>query len=727
MDWIDLAWTMMCTAALSLSGIHLLVWFKQTDRLAHLAFGIAALAVAVAGLIEVSTFRATTVSEYAALMRWIYLPNSLALLAFMLFVRWQFNAGRLWLAVLFCVLRLAALVANFSTGANLQFTEISGLLPVSLLGANVVAPVGIANPWLSLGQASLLVFIAFMIDAAIQGRRQSQGEESSGALRILGSIVVFVMLSGAYVAIAVVHSPMPLMAVPPFMAVLLVTAWELGLGVARSYELSDRLRASELGLALSGERTLMGAWTYRVGNGEFHASPQARAMLGLGADDPIDRDVLWAIVHEPDRAAVEAAIQAAREGSAEFKAEFRVPDSRVEFRSLVAVGRREIDQRGHAGLVRGVLVDITERRQLEARFRQVVEASPIGKLVVEKDGRIVFANEAVERIFGYAAEELCRMNVDQLVPPASRQRHPAERDSYASSPVTRRMGEGRDLCGLHRDGREVPVEIGLAAIPSDHGVQFLATITDISERKQREREAALQREELAHLSRVVLLSELSGSLAHELNQPLTAILSNAQAALRYMTHTPPNLEEVRESLVNIVESDKRAGEVIRRLRAMLRKDPPDFQALDVNEVVQDVLRIIRSDLLNRSVVTDLALAPNLPPILGDRVQLQQVILNLAINGADAMADIKGERVLVIRSQRLASGNVEVQVSDVGKGIPDADLERIFSAFVTSKSDGMGLGLAVCTTIVEAHRGRLWASNNDGPGATLHLELPTAAE
>ena len=159
---------------------------------------------------------------------------------------------------------------------------------------------------------------------------------------------------------------------------------------------------------------------------------------------------------------------------------------------------------------------------------------------------------------------------------------------------------------------------------------------------------------------------------------------------------------------------------------MLRKDPPEFQLLDINEVVQDVLRIIRSDLLNRSVETRLELVQDLPRILGDRVQLQQVVLNLIMNGSDAMAANAGARVLTIRSRLLEPDGVELQVGDVGKGIPEPDLERIFSPFVTSKNDGMGLGLAVCTTIVHAHRGRLWASNNAGPGATLHLELPTTA-
>ncbi len=190
-----------------------------------------------------------------------------------------------------------------------------------------------------------------------------------------------------------------------------------------------------------------------------------------------------------------------------------------------------------------------------------------------------------------------------------------------------------------------------------------------------------------------------------------------------MAHTPPDLEEVTRSLVNIVENDKRAGEVIRRLRAMLRKDPADHRPLEVNEVVQDVLRIIRSDLLNRSIELVLDLAPGLPLVDGDRVQLQQVLLNLVMNGSDAMEGMCKGRRLTVRTRLLAPGQVEVAVSDIGTGIPEEDLERIFSPFVTSKAEGMGLGLAVCTTIVQSHGGKLWASNNPDGGATLSLSLP----
>jgi len=221
-----------------------------------------------------------------------------------------------------------------------------------------------------------------------------------------------------------------------------------------------------------------------------------------------------------------------------------------------------------------------------------------------------------------------------------------------------------------------------------------------------------------------MLGELSGSLAHELNQPLTAILSNAQAAQRFLAQDPPRIDKLAEILADIVKSDNRAGAVIQRLRSLLRKEDAQRHPLDVNEVVEESLRLVRSDLLSRQVVAQIELAEALPVVDGDRNQLQQVLLNLLINGCDAMDGHPAGSRLIVRTRKSAGGNVEVSVADRGSGIPPADLERIFEPFVTTKSRGLGLGLAICRSIVEAHRGRLWASNNADGGATLHCELPT---
>jgi C4-dicarboxylate-specific signal transduction histidine kinase len=252
---------------------------------------------------------------------------------------------------------------------------------------------------------------------------------------------------------------------------------------------------------------------------------------------------------------------------------------------------------------------------------------------------------------------------------------------------------------------------------------ILVSIIDISERRLNERRAATQRDQIAHLSRVAMLGEISGSLAHELNQPLAAILSNAQAAQRLLARDPPQIQAVNEILADIVTSDRRAGAVIERLRSMLRKEDVKHALLDLNHVAEDSLRLMHSDLIDRRVSVDTSFAQNLPPVSGDRVQLQQVMLNLLINGCDAVAGRGREARLHVSSRVTERGSVAIAISDNGDGIAPQDIERIFEPFVTSKSHGIGLGLAICRSIVEAHGGRLWASNNASRGATMEFELP----
>ncbi len=241
-------------------------------------------------------------------------------------------------------------------------------------------------------------------------------------------------------------------------------------------------------------------------------------------------------------------------------------------------------------------------------------------------------------------------------------------------------------------------------------------------RLRSEQEVATERECLAHLSRVTMLGELSGSLAHELNQPLTAILSNAQAAQRILRRQPADVTEVQEILADIIENDRRAGQVIVRMRGFLRKEASEHVPLFINEVVEDCLRLMRSELIERRVTMRVELAPDLPSCLGDRIQLQQVLLNLVINACDAMQNTAGEQIVTVCTSASQDG-ILTKVTDSGSGIPETMLERIFAPFETSKSTGMGLGLAVCRTIVQTHGGRIWAENTTPQGARLCFDLP----
>ncbi len=256
-------------------------------------------------------------------------------------------------------------------------------------------------------------------------------------------------------------------------------------------------------------------------------------------------------------------------------------------------------------------------------------------------------------------------------------------------------------------------------------IRLLGVSMDITGRKLAALEAARQRHDLAHLARVSALGELSSSLAHELTHPITAILSNAQAAQRFLDADEVDLNEVREILNDIVTEDQRAGEVIHRLRGLLKKGEPQTHCddVDLNEVIGDVLKLMRSDLINQNVTVDTNLAQNLPTVAGDRVQLQQVLLNLMLNACEALSNHNSsERQLLIAS-KSENGEVRVSVADRGGGIPEGKREQVFDRFFTTKKEGMGLGLSICRTIINAHKGEIWATNNSDRGATFHFSLP----
>ena len=362
-------------------------------------------------------------------------------------------------------------------------------------------------------------------------------------------------------------------------------------------------------------------------------------------------------------------------------------------------------------------------QESEKRLRLVFEALPTSLLMVDANGRVVFANPQAAALFGHPVDALMGMDIETLIPGGHLVGEQAE--ALLADGADRFATTDRRLRARHRDGRDLTLLVRLRVADTAEGRFVMLIAADLSGQVEMERERDQHREELAHLARVGTLAELSGSMAHELNQPLAAILSNAQAAQRFLAQDPPNLDEVRESIGDIIADDKRAGEVIRRLRAMLKKQAPDYQLIDTNLLVTEVLRLARSDLLNRKVRVVTDLQPGLPAVRADQVQLQQVLINLILNAGDAMTGEPEPHELTVTTLATSEGRVEIRVCDNGTGIPPADLERIFEPFVTSKRDGIGLGLAVCRSIVLDHGGRLWATDNLGRGATLHVSLPRA--
>jgi C4-dicarboxylate-specific signal transduction histidine kinase len=256
----------------------------------------------------------------------------------------------------------------------------------------------------------------------------------------------------------------------------------------------------------------------------------------------------------------------------------------------------------------------------------------------------------------------------------------------------------------------------------------LYSCRDVTERKQAEEELRAARLDLAHASRLALVGELMASIAHEINQPLTAVISNAGAGLRRLAAgaSRDGATEFREIFSDIRDQGRLAADVIERLRALAHKQPLELQALDVNEVASDILRLVGGDARRRGVTLIAELAPSLPVVDADRVCLQQVVLNLIMNAMDAMDLVEANpRQLSVRTRRV-DGAVEVAVSDTGGGIPADRLPKLFDAFFTTKKEGIGLGLAIARSIIEAHRGRIWAEDHRGRGATFRLTLPVRA-
>ena len=255
-------------------------------------------------------------------------------------------------------------------------------------------------------------------------------------------------------------------------------------------------------------------------------------------------------------------------------------------------------------------------------------------------------------------------------------------------------------------------------------VEFVGTVIDATERKGAEEALREAQAELAHVTRAMTMGELAASIAHEINQPLAAVVTNGGACLRWLAGESPNLYEAREAAQRVIREGNRANEVITGIRALMRKTDTEKTRLDMNEVIEEVILLTRSETTRRGVTVRMELAADLPPVFGDRVQLQQLMLNLLMNGIEAMAAVNDRpRELLIQSRSHESDRMLIAVQDCGMGIAMEDLEKIFDAFYTTKSQGMGMGLAICRSIIEAHGGRLWATPNEGEGATIQFTLP----
>jgi two-component system sensor kinase FixL len=853
MNWVTVIWAMIASACLTLALVHLLVWCRRPEVRANLLFALMAVATAAFAGCELWMMWAQTPAAFGMAVRWGHLPIWVLFVSLVGFVRLYLRAGRLWLAWTACGLRTLSLLLNFLYTPNLNYREITALRNVSFLGEKVVVAEGIRNPWMLVGNLSLLLLVIFVADAAISVWRRGDRRQ---ALSVGGSIVFFVAagtVQSILIFWGIIHAPIT--ASLFFMAIVAAMGYELSQDVLRAARLSDDLRDSEERMSLAAEAASLGMWVWDSVKDEVWMTDKGRALLGFAHDIRLNSATLVSRVHLEDRAVRAEAIKRAIETKGEYSSEYRVllPDGRLRwigargrcihvgdrkgfrllgvsidlteqklaqdtlresearFRAMANTapvmiwmsgtdklctffskswldftGRSLEQELGHGwadgvhpedldrcleiyansfdarqsftmeyrlrrndGHYRWVLdngtprsasdatflgyigscIDITELKQAQDRFRLVVEASPNGIVVVNAQDHIVLVNACGEKLFGYRCEELIGQSVQVLVPERFRGELPAHREGLNTATAGGVMGgAGLELFARRKDGTEFPVEIGSSLIESQEGTLVINVIVDISARTQAEAQTREHRAQIAHLSRIAIMGETTGALAHELNQPLTGIINNASAGRRFIAKGRADLPKLDSLLEAIVLDGHRGGEIIRGIRGMVSKGEGVRSPVSLNDVIARVLGFVRSDALERHCALITEAHPALPLVQANQVQLQQVLLNLVVNALEAMRETPlVERRVIIRSERESNLRVRVSVRDYGSGLPAGQPEQIFERFFSTKREGMGMGLAIVRSIITSHGGELNAANAKDGGACLYFTLPVIKE
>ncbi len=374
-------------------------------------------------------------------------------------------------------------------------------------------------------------------------------------------------------------------------------------------------------------------------------------------------------------------------------------------------------------------------RRLELQARSIIDAALDAVVVMDADGLITDWNKQAEETFGWTRPEaLGRKMSETIIPMRYRLSHETGLRHFlrtGQGPVLNRRIE---ITAIRRDGTEFPVELSVTPLKSGDTWTFSGFVRDISKRIQAEeklRESELKlrnaQAELAHVNRVMTMGELTASIAHEVNQPLASIIASGDSCTAWLANEPPNLDRARAAVGRITQAATQASEIVQRLRALFRKTTSMTTSVDVNGVIEDTISLVQHETQRHNIFLRTELAPGAPYVSGDRVQLQQVILNLAMNGIESIAGLENEpKRLMIRSTLSNPGELHVSVEDTGAGIDAEHPDRLFAPFFTTKPQGIGMGLPICRSIIEAHGGRLWAAKNEPRGAVFHFILPAKA-
>ena len=488
----------------------------------------------------------------------------------------------------------------------------------------------------------------------------------------------------------------------------------------------EALREFEERVVLAAEAAHLGVWELDTTTNELWMSDKARSLFQFDPQARVDEAMVQRRVHPDDRALRESAVKQAIETQGEYAIEYRVllPDGTLRW--ISGRGRCLAGTRGKGKRLIGVSVDITQQKEAQDLFRLAAEGSHLGIWHWDEVAKTLTWDGATRDMFGVSAET--EITIDTFY----RALHPD--DAERVKQTWRRALE-----------LQLPYQIEFRTQRSDGSIRWFqargrtyydeevkplwmsGVLFDITDRKEAEVTAQRNREELSHLSRVAAMGELVASIAHELNQPLSGITSNASAGQRFIDRGDVDLCELRELLGDIVADGRRAGDVIRGIRSMVKKSVAAHRHINLNDIVMSVVRMVKANAMLHSCELGTFLDPGLPTVNGDPVQLQQVLLNLVINAFDAMRDTPlNRRKVIIATERNDDGTTRVSVRDYGIGIPEKTRELLFDHFFTTKREGLGMGLAIVRSIIESHGGTIAAENADGGGARFQFTLPVTS-
>jgi PAS domain S-box-containing protein len=486
------------------------------------------------------------------------------------------------------------------------------------------------------------------------------------------------------------------------------------------------LRRSEAYLAIAQSLSHTGSFGWDVASGEIFWSLETYHIFELNPLVPPTLEVILQRVHPDDALRVKETFDRIALNRTEFHFEHRLllPERRVKY---VRISGRAVHD-SSSGFV-GAVTDVTsakeaerELREREVKIRRLVDANIVGVLISDLEGQVTDANDAFLHLLRYTRDDLTcgRLCWTELTPP---EWQPASERAVAQL-------KANGTCELFEkeyfrsDGSRVPVLVAAAAIEGTR-TENVAFALDLTERKLAEAERERLRQlqvDMAYMSRVITVGQLGVSLAHEIKQPIGAAVTNAEACVRLLDRDEPDLSDAREAALEMVRDAKRAGDIVDRVRLLYQKGSAELALIDVNEVIGEMVIMLQNEANRHSVSMHAYLAEGLPTVMADRVQLQQALMNLMLNGIEAMNDTSGQ--LSVQSNTTEDGQLLISVSDCGIGLPKKQVERIFEAFFTTKRHGTGMGLSISRTIIESFGGRLWATPNAERGATFHFTLPT---